>query len=47
MKHLTKELWLEIPARRGIVSLQDQVEQLVGASEVQEGIVLILSLIHI
>ena len=41
MKHLTKELWLEIPARRGIVSLQDQVEQLVDASEVQEGIVLI------
>ncbi|MDG2407978.1 MAG: secondary thiamine-phosphate synthase enzyme YjbQ [Pirellulales bacterium] len=41
MKHLTKELWMEVPARRGIVSLQGDVEQLVDASEVEEGIVLI------
>lgn len=41
MKHLTKELWMEVPARRGIVSLQGDVEQLVDASGVEEGIVLI------
>ena len=29
MKHLTKELWMEVPARRGIVSLQGDVEQLI------------------
>jgi len=41
MKHLTRELWLEVPERRQIVSLQRQVEQLVGESGVQEGLCLV------
>ena len=41
MKTLTKELWMEIPQRRGIVSLQQEIEDLVAESSVQEGLVLI------
>jgi secondary thiamine-phosphate synthase enzyme len=41
MKSLTKELWMEVPERRAIVSLHRQVEQLVAESGVQEGIVLV------
>lgn len=41
MKTLTKELWMEVPARRAIVSLQADVEQLVEESGVSEGIVLV------
>ena len=41
MKHLTRELWLEIPQRRQIVSLHRQVEQLVAESGVQEGLCLV------
>lgn len=41
MKTLTKELWMEVPKRRAIVSLQREVERLVAESEVQEGIVLV------
>ena len=41
MKHLTEEIWMEIPARRGIVSLHAEVQRLVKASGVQEGMVLI------
>ena len=41
MKTLTRELWLEVPARRAIVSLQRQVEELVRESGVREGLVLV------
>ena len=41
MKTLTKELWLEVPQRRAIVSLHDEVVRLVTASGVQEGLVLV------
>jgi secondary thiamine-phosphate synthase enzyme len=41
MKTLTKELWLEIPVRRAIFSIHRNVEQLVGESGVQDGLVLI------
>ena len=41
MKVLTEELWLEVPERRGIVSLQNEVEDLVTQSGVQEGLVLV------
>ena len=41
MQHLTKEIWIEIPKRRGIVSLHADVEQLVEESGIEEGIVLI------
>ena len=41
MKTLTKELWMDIPQRRQIVSIHDDVEQLVTESEVRDGIILI------
>src|SRR3954451_7714844 len=40
MKSLTKELWMEIPKRRAIVSLQREVERLVQESGVQQGLML-------
>ena len=41
MKTLTKELWMETPTRRAIVSIHRKVERLVAESGVQEGIVLV------
>lgn len=41
MKSLTKELWMDVPARRAIVSIHREVERLVEESGVQEGIVLV------
>ena len=41
MKHLTEEIWMEVPARRGIVSLHAEIERLVKASGVQEGLALV------
>jgi secondary thiamine-phosphate synthase enzyme len=41
MKTLTRELWMNVPDRRGIVSLQEDVERLVAESGVKEGLVLI------
>ncbi|WP_425400576.1 secondary thiamine-phosphate synthase enzyme YjbQ [Aeoliella sp.] len=41
MKSLTKELWMNVPERRGIVSLHREVEQLVAESGVQDGLVLV------
>ena len=41
MKTLTKEIWMEAPQRRQIISIHNQVEQLVAESGVQEGIVLV------
>lgn len=41
MKISTKELWLEVPERRAIVSLHSEVERLVQESGVQEGLVLV------
>ena len=41
MKSLTRELWMEVPERRAIVSLHHEVEQLVRESGVQDGIVLV------
>ena len=41
MKSLTQELWMNVPARRGIVSIHDEVERLVAESGVQEGLVLV------
>ena len=40
MKTLTKEIWIEVPERRQIVSIHEQVESLVAESGVQEGMVL-------
>ena len=41
MKVLTKELWMNVPQRRGIVSIHDEIERLVLDSGVQEGLVLV------
>lgn len=41
MKSLTKEIWMDVPARRAIVSIHDEVEKLVTESGVQEGLVLV------
>ncbi|MBA4020173.1 MAG: hypothetical protein C0483_23675 [Pirellula sp.] len=41
MKCLTRELWLEVPERRAIVSLHAEVERLVAESGVQDGLVLV------
>src|SRR6266576_3514797 len=41
MKSFTKEIWMEAPKRRAIVSIHDEVERLVADSGVQEGLVLI------
>ena len=41
MKVLTKELWMEVPQRRQIVSIHGEVDQCVCESGVQEGLVLV------
>ena len=41
MKTLTKEIWMEIPKRRAIVSIHHQIEQLVTESGISDGLVLI------
>ncbi|MDA0834871.1 MAG: hypothetical protein O3A29_16485 [Planctomycetota bacterium] len=41
MKTLTQELWMNVPARRAIVSIHDDVERLVAESGVAEGLVLV------
>jgi secondary thiamine-phosphate synthase enzyme len=41
MKTLTKEIWMDVPQRRGIVSIHNEVERLVEESGVQDGLVLI------
>ena len=41
MKTLTKELWMDIPQRRQIVSIHNDVEQLVEESGVTNGLILI------
>jgi len=41
MKTLTKEIWMEVPQRRAIVSIHNEVERLVAESGVQDGLVLV------
>ena len=41
MKSLTREIWMNVPARRQIVSIHGEVEDLVRASGVREGLVLV------
>jgi secondary thiamine-phosphate synthase enzyme len=41
MKTLTKELWMEVPKRRAIVSIHREIERLVAESKVEDGMVLI------
>ena len=41
MKTLTKEIWMDVPQRRAIVSIHSEVERLVHESGVKEGLVLV------
>ncbi len=41
MKTLTKEIWMDVPQRRAIVSIHSEVERLVDESGVQDGFVLV------
>jgi len=41
MKSLTREIWMNVPQRRQIISIHDQVEDLVRESGVQEGLCLV------
>ncbi len=41
MKTLTKEIWVDVPQRRAIVSIHNKVERLVDESGVQDGLVLV------
>jgi len=41
MKVLTREIWMEVPERRQIISIHRQVEDLVAESGVREGLALI------
>ena len=46
MKSYRKELWFNLPTRRGFVNITQQVEACLHESEIQEGLILI-SAIHI
>jgi secondary thiamine-phosphate synthase enzyme len=41
MKALTKELWMEVPERRSIVSIHKEIEQLVAESGIAHGFALV------
>ena len=41
MKTLTKEIWMNVPQRRAIVSIHNEVERLVDESGVKDGLVLV------
>lgn len=41
MKTLTRELWMDVPQRRAIVSIHKEVERAVAESGVAEGLVLV------
>ena len=41
MKTLTKEIWMDVPQRRAIISIHHEVERLVAESGVQDGLVLV------
>jgi len=41
MKSYRRELWFEIPARRGFLNITPQVEEAVRASGIREGLVLV------
>jgi secondary thiamine-phosphate synthase enzyme len=41
MKSYRKELWFEVPARRGFINITRQVEQCLTESGIKEGLVLV------
>lgn len=44
MKSYRKELWMNIPSRRGFVNITPQVEEALRESGIQEGLVLVNSM---
>jgi secondary thiamine-phosphate synthase enzyme len=40
MKTFRKELWFEVPARRGFINITPQIEKCLEESQVQEGLLL-------
>jgi len=41
MKSFRRELWFEIPQRRGFINITPQVEEVLAESEIQEGLCLV------
>ena len=41
MKHLTQELWFDVPTRRAFINITPQVEELITQSSIQEGLCLV------
>lgn len=41
MKSYRKELWFEVPSRRGFINITPQVEQCLTESQILEGVVLV------
>ncbi len=41
MKSFRKELWFNVPGRRGFINITPQVEQCLAESKVREGLVLV------
>ena len=41
MKHLTQELWFDVPTRRAFINITPQVEELITQSGIQEGLCLV------
>ena len=41
MKTLTQEIWMDVPRRRAIISIHNEIERLVSKSGVTDGLVLI------
>lgn len=41
MKHYRKELWFEVPSRRGFINITSQIEKCLEESRITEGIVLV------
>ncbi len=41
MKHYRKELWFELPSRRGFINITSQIEECLKESGITEGMVLV------
>lgn len=41
MKHYRKELWFEVPSRRGFINITPTVEECLRESGIQEGLILV------
>src|SRR5262249_24060784 len=41
MKTLTREIWMDVPHRRAIVSIHEEVDRLVSESGIRDGLILI------